>query len=336
MKIGSFNLDKKVLVVAEVGGNHNGNFDLAKKYVKEVAKTGADAVKFQMYTAEKLVARDVLPHPLVRHKYRTQQERFKRLEFTREQWLELADLAKGHGLLFMASAFDSEMVDLLDRISEAFKVASGDLTNLPLIRYMVAKKKPILLSTGLATIEEIDQVVKEIPKNKLVLLHCVSSYPCSLEDANLLSIPFLKERFGVTVGYSDHTLGTLAPKIAVALGARVVEKHFTLDKSQTFGDHVLSVEPQEMREIVEDIRKIEKMLRYRKGPLKDELKLMKFLRRSLAANVNISKGAVITENMLTCLRPAVGISPMEIDRVVGKRAKRSIKKGEIITRGDLV
>lgn len=336
MKIGNFDLNTKVLIIAEVGGNHNGDFDLAKRYIEEVAKTGADVVKFQMYRAEKLVTKDMPPHPLLKHKYKTQQERFKKLEFTREQWVELAGLAKEHGLSFMASAFDEETADFLDKISNVFKVASGDLTNLPLIRHVVKKNKPVLLSTGFATVEEIDRTVKEIPKNRLVLLHCVGSYPCSLEDANLLSIPFLKDRFGITVGYSDHTIGTLAPKIAVALGARVIEKHFTLDKTQPFGDHVLSVEPLEMKEIVDDIRKVEKMLGCRKGPVEAELKLIKSFRRSLAAKVDIPEKTAITEAMLMTLRPATGISPMEIDEIIGKRAKRYIKKGEIITRKDLI
>lgn len=334
MKIGDFDLRKKVLVVAEVGGNHGGDFNLAKKYVEEVAKTGADAVKFQMTKAEKLVVKEAPVVPPVT-KYKTQQEWFKSLEFSPEQWKELATLAKKHELLFMASVFDNESVDILDKLSPAFKIASGDLTNLPLIRHILRKNKPVILSTGGARLEEIDKVIREVPRSSLVLMHCISTYPCEEEDAHLLTIPFLKERYGVTVGYSDHTTGILAPQIAVALGARVVEKHFVLDRSQPTGDSILSAEPREIKEMVNNVRKIEKMLKYREGPTKAEEKFMPLLRRSLAARTNIPCGTIITEDKLIPLRPAIGISPLRIDEVIGKRAKRDIRKGEIITEKDL-
>lgn len=334
MKIGKIDLDKKVLVVAEVGGNHGGEFEVAKKYVKEAAKTGVNAVKFQMIRAEKLVVENAPVVPPVT-KYKTQREWFKSLEFSSDQWKKLARLAGKHGLLFLASAFDEESADLLDKLSPAFKIASGDLTNLPLIRHIVRKNKPIILSTGGAKFDEIKTVVKEIPKNSLVLMHCISTYPCNEKDSHLLTIPFLKEKFGVTVGYSDHTAGILAPQTAVALGARVIEKHFVLDRSQPIGDSVLSAEPEEMKEMVENIRRIEKMLKRREGPTKIEEKFLQSLRRSLAAKVDILGGTIITKDKLISLRPATGISPLMIDEVIGKKARRNIRKGEIITEKDL-
>jgi sialic acid synthase SpsE len=335
MKVGSFDLTKRVMIVAEIGGNHNGDFRLAKRYIKEAAKCGADVVKFQMYQAENLVSRDLPPLPLVRHKFKTQFERFRALEFTEEEWVALSNYAKKYQVMFSASVFDIQMADLLDKISCMFKIASGDLTNLPLIRHVVNKKKPILLSTGFARIDEIDRVVKEIPKNRLILLHCVGSYPCTLEDAYLLTIPFLKQRYGVIVGYSDHTLGTFVSKIAVALGARVIEKHFTLDRSQGFGDHILSIEPHELKELIGDIRKIEKTLRVKTSPLKSEMRMRRMLRRSLAARVDISAGTVLNESILTALRPAIGISPLEVDCVIGRKSRRSLKKGEILRKKDV-
>jgi sialic acid synthase SpsE len=330
VKIGDVDLDKKVLVIAEVGGNHGGDFELAKKYVEVVAETGADAVKFQMIKAEKLVTKEAPVVPPVT-KYKTQREWFKSLEFTPEQWKELADLAKKHGLIFMSSVFDDESADILNELSPVVKIASGDFTNLPLIRHVVKMGKPVILSTGGATEEEIRKVIKEIPKKSLVLLHCISVYPSDEEDSHLLTIQSLKEEFGVTVGYSDHTPGTLAPLIAVGMGARVIEKHFILDRREEVGDYVLSAEPAEMKAMVEKIRRIEKMLKLRKGPTKAEEKFLPSLRRSLAASVEIPRGTAITADKLVPLRPATGISPLMIDEVVGKKAAKDIRKGDIIT-----
>ena len=335
MKIGKIDLEKKVFVIAEVGGNHGGDPDLAKKYIREAAKTGVDAVKFQMIKSEKLVVEDAPVVPPVT-KYKTQREWFRSLEFSPDEWTELATIARKNGVLFLASVFDTESADLLDKLSPAFKIASGDLTNLPLIRHVAKKDKPIILSTGGATPQEIARAIKEVPKNILVLMHCISTYPCNEEDTNLLRIPFLKKKFNVTVGYSDHTMGILAPQIAVALGARVIEKHFVLDRSQPIGDSVLSAEPDEMKEMVKNIRRVEKMLKLRLEPSKTEKKFLISLRRSLAAKVDIPRNSVITETQLVPLRPATGISPLMIDEVCGKRAKRNIRKGEIITEKDLM
>lgn len=268
-------------------------------------------------------------------KYKTQREWFESLEFTPEQWTELAELAKKKGIIFSSSVFDNDGADLLDKISPIFKIASGDFTNIPLIRHVVGKKKPIFISTGATKLEEIERVVKEIPKNLLVLMHCISVYPSTEEDANLLTIPFLMEKFGVTVGYSDHTEGILAAQAAVALGARAVEKHFILDRSRKIGDYVLSAEPQEMKEMVDNIRRIEKMLRLRKSPIGAEKRFITSLRRSLATSVDIPKGSAIAAEKLIPLRPATGISPLLIDEIIGKKTKRDIRKGEIINESDL-
>ncbi|RLJ03259.1 MAG: N-acetylneuraminate synthase [Candidatus Aenigmatarchaeota archaeon] len=336
MKIGKCDLNKSVYVIAEVGGNHGGDFNLAKKYVREAAKAGVNAVKFQMYRGRRLVTRVMEPLPMVSGKYKSQLERFEELEFSNDEFVELAGYAKKKGVDYCASVWDEEMAELLYEIGDFFKIGSGDLTNLPLLRYIIKKGKPILLSTGFARIEEIERVLSEIPKERLVLLHCVGSYPCPLEDANLSTIPFLRERFGVMVGYSDHTIGTLASKVAVLLGARVIEKHFTLDKNNPIGDHRLSADPKEMKEIVDDIKKIERMMgTVKTGPLSSELKIKRMMRRSLAAKVDIPKGSILTHDILTSLRPEDGISPLFVDEVVGKKVLRDIKEGEIIYYEDI-
>lgn len=335
MKIGEIDLNEKVLIVAEVGGNHGGDFEIAKKYVEEASATGVDAVKFQMIKAEKLVVENAPVVPPVT-RYKTQREWFRSLEFSTKQWQELAALAKKRGLLFLASVFDEESADLLDELSPVFKIASGDLTNLPLIRHVARKNKPIILSTGGAKLDEIEKVMKEISKNSLVLMHCISTYPCGEEETFLLTIPFFRKKFQVTVGYSDHTTGALAPLIAVALGARVIEKHFVLDRSQPIGDSVLSAEPVEMKRMVNNIRKVEKMLRRRDGPTNAEKKFLGSLRRSLAAGVDIPKGTALTGDKLVSLRPATGVSPLVVDKIIGKKARRDLKKGDIIAWKDLM
>ena len=336
MKIGDHNLSKRVFIIAEIGGNHNGNFETAVEMVRKAAESGADAVKFQVYRAEGLVtqaAPSPAPH-LTGGK--SHFERYKGLELSREQYQELAHLAKQSGIIFFASVFDEECADMMEELVPAFKIASCDVTNLPLIRHVAKKGKPVILSTGMASVEEIREAVREIPTDRLILLHCVSRYPAPIEMANLRTIPFLKEEFGVPVGYSDHTIGTTASIAAVALGAVVIEKHFTLDKSQPVGDHRLSLEPQELRQMVDQIREVEKALgHYGKRLDASELEMIKLARRSLVARDDIPQGTILTEEMLIPLRPATGISPSLINQVAGKRTARAIKQGVALVMEDI-
>lgn len=337
MKIGNFEIGKKTFIIAEIGSNHDGDFKKAEKMIKKAKMAGANAVKFQIYRAAKLASENLSPLPKMRKYYHTQKERFESLEFTNKQFLKLAKKAKKEKIIFLASVFDEDTVDFFDKILPAFKIASGDFTNLLLIRHIVKKKKPIILSTGLATLKEIELVVKEIPKNRLALLHCVSNYPASIEKANLLSIPFLKEKFGVPVGYSDHVPGSLACLVAVSLGAAIIEKHITL-KKRDFGDHFHSLEPSEFKEMIRNIRLIESARgMYGKPPIEQNLEYMKkFLRRSLFAKIDIPKNTTINKNMLIALRPGNGISPLEIDTLIGKKAKRNIRKGEQLKKTDFL
>ncbi|MBI3088220.1 MAG: N-acetylneuraminate synthase family protein [Candidatus Omnitrophica bacterium] len=325
LRIGSIDVGPRVLAVAEIGSNHNGDFALACRLVEAAAKAGADAVKFQTYRGEALILPTVptLAHAAGRH--RTQLERFKSLEFSPWQWRELAQLAAAQGVIFFSSAFDEESADLLDPLMPAYKIASGDLTNAPLLRYIARKGKPVILSTGMATEEEIARALDDLRGVPTALLHCVSRYPTPIEAANLHSIPFLRRRFKVPVGYSDHTLGIVACVGAAALGAVIIEKHFTLDKDQPLGDHRLSATPEEFRSLTDQVRQVTAALGVLgKAPGDDELAMRAKLRRGLYARRAIAKGAVVGHTDVIALRPEGGAPPTTLDRIVGRRAVKDI------------
>jgi N-acetylneuraminate synthase/N,N'-diacetyllegionaminate synthase len=330
MNIGTFDLERRIFVIAEIGANHEGSLDEAKRLIEAAARCGADAVKFQTYRAEKIVA--------VTETQR--RAHFKRLELSEQEFAALAQEAGNHGVVFLSTPFDRESADFLDGLMPAFKVASGDLTATPLLEHIAAKGKPILLSTGMADIEEILEAVRTIEranpggvKAPMVLLHCVSSYPTPDEQANLMAIPYLQDQTGRSVGYSDHTLGIEACLAAVALGARVIEKHFTFDKGRTtFRDHQLSADPADLSRLVNGIRRVEAMLGEpgkRPGAAESQNRLA--MRRSLAAARPIAKGERITREMLTVLRPGTGLAPSHMDEIVGLRAMRDLAAGELLT-----
>ena len=335
MKIGPCDLDARVFVVAEAGVNHEGSVDTALALVDAAADSGADAVKFQTYRTEAYIAA-------------SSTERFarmKRFELSPEAFQKLAARAKARNILFLSTPLDEESVEVLDPLVPAFKIASGDLTNLPLLSAIASKGKPIILSTGVATMAEIESALSTFRsasqdgplEERVVLLHCISSYPAPPEEINLHSIPFMRRHFKLRVGYSDHTLGTLACHAAVALGARVIEKHFTLSRAnRVFRDHALSLEPHEMKTLVGEIHSIEKTLgRLEKSPGAAESKEKMYLRRSLAARRPIAQGDSIRLEFLSGLRPQEGIPIEEISKVVGKTAARDIRPGEILQWKDL-
>ena len=334
IKIGDIEISKRTMVIAEIGNNHEGDFEIAKLLIERAAEIGVDAVKFQTIRAEKFVARD-------------QEGRFnqiKRFELSDSQFRELASLAKARGLLFLSTPFDYDSVDMLDEFVPAFKVSSGDLNWYQFLEYISRKDKPILLSTGMSEVEEIAQALETIEaasslplSEQVVLLHCVSSYPVDISEANLLSIPYLRERFGVPVGYSDHTFGILACETAVALGARLIEKHFTYRKEgQSFRDHALSADPGEMKELVDSIRLIEASLGVKnKRIMAVEKQNRLVMRRSLAAGKYLAKGEIVTEGAITFLRPGTGIPPEGLSSIIGRRAARDIVEGSIIQEEDI-
>ncbi len=316
-------------VIAEAGVNHNGDPELAKELVRQAAKSGADAVKFQIFHAEKLVEKGTPEYEL-----------FRRHELPKSVWKEIAREAEKEGIIFMATPFDLEAVELLEDIGVlAYKIASGDITNFELISEVARKWKPVFLSTGGATLPEIASALESIygeENDRVVLLHCVSCYPVPDDQVNLRAINDLWEHFFLPVGFSDHTLGMEAALVAVAIGASVIEKHFTLDKSLPGPDHIHSLTPEEFSEMVKKIRKIEKMLgNGRKEPMPCETEFRIKGRRGLKAAIDIPAGTIIERGMLVALRPRYGIGVEEMVNVLGRRTKRSLVKGESIRWEDL-
>lgn len=316
--------EEPCFILAEVGSNHNGSLEQAKKLIDVAVGAEADAVKFQIFKAEELSADEKT------------QRMLKEFELRREWIMELSEYAKRKNIMFLATPFDIEAVDLLDEINApAFKIASGDLTDLPLIKYIAEKGKSIILSVGLGSLEEIREALDTIystGNRNVALLHCVASYPTKTEDVNLKVIETLKQKFQIPIGFSDHTREVSIPIGAVALGANIIEKHFTLDRKLKGPDHPYALEPEELKIMVKGIRDVEKALGSGTKNIADSEKQgLVEGRRSIYAKVNISKGTTIRSDMLSILRPAVGIAPKYIDTVIGKKAKKEIKSYESIT-----
>jgi N-acetylneuraminate synthase/N,N'-diacetyllegionaminate synthase len=316
-------------IIAEAGVNHNGDVNLAKKLIDVAKAAGADAVKFQTFKAENVVTKN---YP--------QYEMLKKLELSEDDFRELAEYSKEKNIIFLSSPFCIDSVDLLDKIGvPAFKIASGEITNLPLLKYVSSKGKPIILSTGMATLGEIEDALENIRSNgvkDVILLHCITSYPTKIEDINLKAIQTLKCAFKLPVGFSDHTREIIVPVAAAALGACVVEKHLTLDRKMPGPDHKASLEPHEFKEMVKAIRDIEKALGDGiKKPTEEEERIKKVVRRSIVAKVNISKGSTITKEMIALKRPGTGICPKYYNRIIGKKATRNIEADELINWDDV-
>ncbi len=339
MKIGKFNLNsKRTFVIAEIGGNHEGSFSEAKKLIKEASKAGADAVKFQVYQPEQLIRVSATSYSHTKSKGQSQLERFKKLQFTFKQYQQLAQEAKKNKVVFMASVFDRESADLVAKLSPVFKVASGDVNNFHLLTYLKKFKKPLIISTGATEESEIKELFKVVPKSKVVLLHCVANYPALPENIHLQSIPYLKDKFKVPVGYSDHMLGFDACVHAVTVGANVIEKHFTLNKNRPRGDHFHSVTPVELKQMVDKIRLVEAMLgEYSKKVSKTEIKMKPLIRRSYVAKTDVAKGTFLKESMIVPIRPeSSGIKANQIHKVLNKKAKKNIPANKTIKVQDLV
>lgn len=324
-------------IIAEAGVNHNGKFSLAKKMVDAAKKAGADAVKFQVFCAER-VATEAAEKAAYQKRATgkgKQYDMLKRLELTRWEFRKLAAHAKRKKIIFLASPFDGESVDFLGELKvPALKVASGEITNFPLLKHVAEKGKPVILSTGISNLKEVAEaleVMRRAGAKDIVLLHCVSNYPASAEDTNLRAMETMKRKFGLPVGLSDHTLGTAVSIAAVALGACMIEKHFTLNRCLPGPDHKASLEADEFAKMVTRIRDVEKALGDGiKKPTKSEIAIRKFARRSIVAGVNLKKGTVITRGMLEIKRPGTGIEPKYIDEIVGGTAKTNIKSGNIL------
>ena len=329
-------------IIAEAGVNHNGDIELAKELIDAARNAGADAVKFQTFKAEKVVTQNAEKAEYQKETTEkgSQYEMIKKLELTEEDFNDLADYAKKKNIVFLSSPFDKESVDLLDEINvPVFKVASGEITNFPLLTHIAKKGKPIILSTGMTTLGEVEEalnVIRSEGVEDIILLHCVSDYPAKMKDVNIRAMETLKHAFKLPVGFSDHTLGITVPIAAVALGACVVEKHFTLDKNLPGPDHKASLEPNELKEMVKAIRDVEKALGDGiKRPTENEDEVKRVVRRSIVARVDIPDGTIITGDMIEVKRPGTGIEPKYMKMVVGKRAKINIKKDDLITWNEL-
>lgn len=320
-------------VIAEIGGNHGGDFETAKRYLERAAESGADAVKFQIYRAETLIVESSPPLPLAGEKYDSQFERFKELELTDQEWRDLMMAAEEIGVDFAASIFDADLAEFVADISPFVKIASGDLTNIPLLRRVNNLGIPVVLSTGFATMREIRRAVAELDDVELTLLHCVGSYPTPSDQAHLQMIDVLAAEFDVTVGYSDHTVGTRAPLAAIARGACVVEKHFTLDKTKAVGDHRLSATPSELTTIVEEGSQIYKMVddwqREKYLPIEEDIRTQ--MRRSLATATALKAGEKLQAEDVIALRPSTGISPIRLDEIIGATIVEDLSERTLLT-----
>lgn len=326
-------------IIAEAGSNHDRKLDQALRLVDVAAEAGADAVKFQTFNAEKIQARtrdrasylDTLVE-----KGRSMQDVFRDLELPREWHARLAEHARGAGLDFLSTPFDEEAVDLLVSLGvPAIKIASFELWHLPLIRHAARSGKPLILSTGMADLGDIEEALAAVRQEgnaDAILLHCAVNYPPAWADLNLRAIATMAAAFGVPVGYSDHSPGHTAPVVAVTLGARMIEKHFTIDRTLPGPDHPFALEPRELAEMVRAIREAETSLgtgEKRRAAAEEEL--YRVARRSLFAAVDIAKGTVITRGMIAVLRPGTGLKPRDLDTVVGRTARADIRANDPIT-----
>jgi N-acetylneuraminate synthase len=331
----------KTLIIAEAGVNHNGDMELARKLIAEAALAGADMVKFQTFQASQLVAASA---PKAEYQKATtgsdesQFDMLKKLELSRADHELLIQECRKHGIRFFSTAFDPASFDLLSGLGalELVKIPSGELTNLPLLRTMTRLGKPVLLSTGMATLGEIEEAIYAIeaagtPRRLITLLHCTTEYPTPMDDVNLRAMQSMQHAFGVAVGYSDHTPGIEVAIAAVALGATVIEKHFTLDRNLPGPDHQASLEPHELKAMVAGIRNIELAMGDGiKRPSASELRNMPIARKSIVARKPIQFGERFSEDNLATKRPATGISPMRWDEVIGRTAHRSFATDELI------
>ena len=330
MRIGNFDLDQHILVVAEIGNNHEGSISLAEELIGRAAEAGVGAVKFQTFRTEDYISPG-------------DAERFCRLrsfELRYEQFERLSEVARQNGVIFFSTPFDLQSAEALNPFVPAFKISSGDNTFYPLLETIARFGKPIILSTGLANLARIRYAKALVERvwsesgvqQNLALLHCVSSYPVPFQEASLGAIRALGNEFHCTVGYSDHCTGINAAALSVALGARIVEKHFTLDKNySSLRDHHLSADPGEMSELVQRINHFVSLIgAQEKHPQPCEMKIASSVRRSIAAKRDIAKGAVVSWNDITWTRPGGGLSPGNEQMVLGKALASPVRRGEMI------
>ena len=329
-----------VFIIAEAGVNHNGSVNLAKKLIDVASISGADAVKFQTFNAESLVVKNTQKADYQRQTKDESESQFdmlKQLELDVETHKELITYCQEKDIMFLSSPFDHESIDLLSNLGlQIFKIPSGEITNLPYLKHIGSLSEQVILSTGMSTLEEVGDALNVLTnagtlKENITVLHANTMYPTPMEDVNLNAMLTIQKEFGLAVGYSDHTLGIEVDIAAVVMGASIIEKHFTLDKTMDGPDHEASLEPEELKEMVASIRNIEKALgSSEKKPSPSESLNIKVVRKSIIANQNIKKGDLLTDKNISVKRPGGGISPMQWDEIIGAAASKDYNADELI------
>jgi N,N'-diacetyllegionaminate synthase len=330
----------KTLIIAEAGVNHNGDINIAKKLVDIAANAGADLVKFQTFNADRLVTHGAAKadyQMLATDNMESQHAMLRKLELTESMHHELIAHCKTQNIGFFSTGFDIESINLLVRLGqELFKIPSGEITNLPYLQRIGNLQKTVILSTGMSNMGEIEAAINVLeasgtPRSKITVLQCTTAYPVPISDVNLRAMQSIQNKFNVAVGYSDHTLGIEIPIAAVALGATIIEKHFTTDRSQPGPDHKASLEPSELKSMVDGIRNVEKALGDGdKRRMPSEITNLPIARKSIVASRPISAGMIFSEQNLTVKRPGTGISPMEWNNLIGRAANRDYLADELI------
>ena len=328
-------------VIAEAGVNHNGDSVLARQLIDAAVASGADAVKFQTFSAERLVTRDAPQAEYQRRNIGVEESQFamlKRLELSPAMHRELLDYCALRGILFLSTPFEEESADFLDALGvPAFKIPSGEITNLPFLDHVARKGKPLIVSTGMSTLAEVEDAVtciRAAGNKRLALLHCVSNYPAVAADINLRAMDTLRKRFDVPTGYSDHTDGIEIALAAVARGAEIIEKHFTLSRTLPGPDHKASLEPAELAALVAGIRRIEASLGDGiKRPVEAEKSTAAVARKSIVAKRDLPAGTILTREDLLIQRPGTGISPARLDAIVGRCTRSALRAGDVLAHG---
>lgn len=332
--------NKKVIIIAEAGVNHNGNFELAKKMIAEAKKAGADYVKFQTAVPE-LVISTIAPKAEYQKENtgndENQLEMCKAIHLPLSAYSQLKAICDKEGIGFLSTPFDLVSIDVLEELDmDFYKIPSGEITNLPYLRKIATKGKSVIISTGMSEISEIAEAIKVleeggISRDRIILLHCNTEYPTPYKDVNLNAMKHLHDVFGVIVGYSDHTKGIEVPVAAVAMGAQFIEKHFTLDRNMEGPDHKASLEPAQLKEMIDSIRNVEDAIgEYTKHATESETPNKVIARKSIVAAKDIRQGELFSDSNITTKRPGNGISPMLWDKVIGTAAKRDFKYDELI------
>ena len=333
-------MDNRVKIIAEIGVNHNGDMTIAKKLIDEAKEAGADYVKFQTFKADSIVTKTAKKAQYQNLNYDSDESQYmmlKRLELTPEMHKDIISYCYEKNIEFLSSGFDIESLDLLATLGQKiFKIPSGEITNLPYLVHVATIAESIILSTGMANLNEIKEAMNILESNgisreNVTILHCTSEYPAPFDEVNLLSMDTIRSKFNVSIGYSDHTKGIEASIAAVALGATIIEKHFTLNKELQGPDHKASIDPSELSAMVKAVRNIELAMGLAtKEPTKSEIKNKLVVRKSIIANQAIKFGEVFNTNNLTVKRPGNGISPMKWNEIIGHKASRDFDKDELI------